>query len=665
MVQTNKILTVSYGTFSCTLEGFDESFETMKAIAEYFRDLAADDRYFGAEPPTPDAEMLARIAEREIARRVEAHAGEDGIVLRPSLAGATPVASAPEPAAEMVEEAAEDATDYAAAVSMPVDAPELADDDAGDEPEQAEPEEASDESADDAYAQALDDVLDMDVKAAAETEDDLEASAADLADIAMSDAEDRTAVEEEAEVASAPEPEVMQDDEDENSIAAKLRRIRNVVSAPEASESFAEDEYSEDQHVEEMSEDNASEDDTSDDILGNIMETLGAGESDDALSVEAAADETMDEAVQDVDADEAEDVAPEAEAGASANEPVLEDEAADAVSEDLPEVQEPETEAAKPKVAPRRPVRVVKVKRRSIDKAVADGTLVEDASDEPAQADPTGSLSIDEEADLQRELAQVEAELEHPPAEGETAEAAKRAVRAVARRDQLESFGEDDSDVSRLMAETDEQLKEPEGKNRRNAIAHLRAAVAATRADRTEGRDASTASDPRDAYRDDLAQAVRPRRGMAENARSDAPKVAPLKLVAEQRVDIEDQAEQAEMQRAAAQAVRPRRVSLRDEEDADEVPGGFAAFAEERGATRLPDLLEAAASYMSFVEGRKKFSRPQLMNKVRQVEELDSSREDRLRSFGQLLREGKIEKVEGGRFAASESIGFKPARAAG
>ena len=77
-------------------------------------------------------------------------------------------------------------------------------------------------------------------------------------------------------------------------------------------------------------------------------------------------------------------------------------------------------------------------------------------------------------------------------------------------------------------------------------------------------------------------------------------------------------------------------------------------------------LLEAAAAYMSFVEGRDHFSRPQLMSKVRSAGSSDFNREDGLRSFGQLLRDGKIERSGNGQFTASGDIGFKPGkRAAG
>ncbi|KAB2541638.1 hypothetical protein AL035_11285 [Salipiger aestuarii] len=216
----------------------------------------------------------------------------------------------------------------------------------------------------------------------------------------------------------------------------------------------------------------------------------------------------------------------------------------------------------------------------------------------------------------------------------------------------------EDNDASRILDETNSQLREPEGNRRRSAIAHLRAAVAATRADRRLGRkkDAEKASEP---YREDLADVVRPRRPEAPAVHTDRPvdqtRAAPLKLVAEQRVD------------SARVSTRPRRVRVADiDEDTGDSDSGFAEYADSVGARDLPELLEAAAAYMSFVERREQFSRPQLMTKVRQAEQSESSREDRLRTFGQLLREGKIEKTRGGRFTASERISFKPdARAAG
>ena len=57
------------------------------------------------------------------------------------------------------------------------------------------------------------------------------------------------------------------------------------------------------------------------------------------------------------------------------------------------------------------------------------------------------------------------------------------------------------------MDETDQQMAKPESNRRRNALAHLRAAVAATITDKSLGKDDK---DSTEAYRNDLAKAVRP-----------------------------------------------------------------------------------------------------------------------------------------------------------
>jgi len=86
---------------------------------------------------------------------------------------------------------------------------------------------------------------------------------------------------------------------------------------------------------------------------------------------------------------------------------------------------------------------------------------------------------------------------------------------------------------------------------------------------------------------------------------------------------------------------------------------GFGDFAEEIGARTLPELLEAAAAYMADVEGRDQFSRPMLMSKLKEAGEETFSREDGLRSFGHLLRQGKLRKLKGGRFAVTEQTEFR------
>ena len=418
--------------------------------------------------------------------------------------------------------------------------------------------------------------------------------------------------------------------------------------------------------------------------------------------------------------------------------------------EDEDEGYDDETAAQPAPVEPARPVaRVLKVKRRDFEAAVAEGAIEEDEDDLPeAIQRGESSLSPEDEAELQSELQALEQEIARGAAEPVQVDEIEEADEDedhddLAFADMAEeydeddmswdmddeddededdiAFGEDDDededdddlafgeeddadeeeaddapeapinprrrllrgaddDMDRILAETNNQLGDSDGTRRRSAIAHLRAAVAATKAEKQAG--AVTESDEQevaDAYRDDLAQVVRPRRPVVRGdslARRADDRPAPLKLVAEQRVDLPG---------INAGPVRPRRVRMADlalsekaaerEVDTDAEAHARAAatnaasfneFAERVGAAGLPDLLEAAASYLSFVEGRDQFTRPQLMVKARQALEDEFSREDGLRHFGRLLREGKLRKVAAGHFTVSDRISFRPEeRAAG
>lgn len=590
MVNTSKILTVSYGTFSCTLEGFDDSFETMKEIAEYFRDLAADDRFFGAEPPTPDAEMLARFAERKMAGRVEASENQGNMLLR----------------AEKVEPIAED------------------------QPASAQPAKESD---------------------------------------VPEKSEEPEAVTPENTPAMSPEPkapiEPVQAEPQEpagaDSVVAKLRRLRSVVS--EAHDLTEGEDYTEDEHAQDFLTSTAAElnaalaaDDTADLVEEAEQELIEDDNEDDiAATLSLVAGENGESvSVNDGQIIDIEDEIPDEAGTAELSDEDIEQLLQDAMDEDA-------VASAQPKIADAEVISDDSAQSSQSDHDEPANEEPEQGSEDRANQTLFGESDEfeDGDSDLPDAVAEEDAGRNQEPGKAETEadpEAEKQDDSAEASVESVEPIPQTrvvtperpqrSTDVSRIFEKADSQLQKPDSSRRRSAIQHLRAAVASARADKNAGVDMKVGSDEAP-YRDTLDNVVRghPQTGQpSSDEDSDSSQSAPLKLVAEQRVDLTEDTSQPQ-----DEAQEPVETSA----------GDFSNFARQMGATSLPDVLEAAAAYMSDVEGRPQFSRPMLMSKLKEVQETEFSREDGLRSFGQLLRTGKLQKLKGGRFSVTERTEFR------
>lgn len=623
MTSESKILTVSYGTFSCTLEGFDDPFNTMKAIAEYFRDLTAEDRYFGAEPPQPDAAMLHRIAEREVSRLVDARVRESGARPRPQDAPATPAAAQPATA----------------------------------QPATVEP------AVDDGAAPSLQDAV-------------------------------------------------------PNGVAARLARIRQSVNPlPFAADLPAE-------ALSPMAEDLATEDFAAEDSVAEDLTTADLGSEDfsDAAEVETAevaGSDAAEAAADDFSRDALDQL--DALLRAPVDSPAATDAAEDATLSPAP------------------------------DDTLADAALPEETPDlaasltEALLEDPLPEALTSADADDAAEVTQPEVRASddsrvvrlRPGDDTDTADD-RAEVPTDPQATRKPSSGDEDAEMSRLLRQADDVMAETENRRRIDSIAHLKAAVVATEADRAVTGESKPAPGKNlDPYREDLAKAVQPDtpanppakttpevkpRRKSVSVRPQEPRPGtirpgmmgppPLVLVSEQRIDrvappqapkAPPAAVKAPTDTPAAQPAPPREgqpvVALRtgrltgaigsganpasqipprqkivleqtsqggssdadDEDDHEEdltatEQAGLIDFAERVGVKSMAEMLEAAAAYATCVEKRSQFTRPQLMRRLMaSAGDRNVSREDGLRSFGTLLRTGRIEKVSRGHYMLAES----------
>ncbi|MCA3511618.1 MAG: hypothetical protein IOC80_02285 [Rhodobacter sp.] len=671
MTGANRILKVSYGTFSCTLEGFDDPLSTLQAVAEYFRGIAADDRYFGAAPLTPDASVLHRIAEQAVNRRVEARIEDNSMILRTDeamQAAMSPAPTAPWPASQPEPQPA--ATGLLAEESVAAKLQRIRAAVARDE----EPADgASSFIGEDAAAVAA-----VPPAFSAGTEDDVTAGTGVAPDEAWGPAQEAAGTD---SAAGPPEwPVALGGADGDHGEPVDLRTEWTADDAPEPGEPAPD---------------------------AALPEGLTGGQADSAAPLFTSLADFPDRL-------------PEARPG-----PTAEDlpEAAGAEDGDLPTSlhrawAEARASFARDAAAPSGPARTAAVADSAPDtgngppapsapwdatgfasswqdvlsafQGLSQRTLP--ASNWPSDPDLPAPAEADTEPSAMQDSrggetqqavllhaaepfadpasAGPEAPLAAQSGSGNGAGATGSTEGRIGLDDGTESV-EDDAwgaeDATPLLRLPTTETEDSENRRRMLAMAHLKAAVAAamdTDLQPAGEEDQSVAALPQDGddvYPDFVGQSDRP------DVPTPPDRPEPLVLVSEQRIDrtLPDGAVILSLQQRITRAD----PAVADAPDDSGAPAGaedafapalsFSRFAQQVGAGEMPDLLEAAAAYTVCIEKQPHFTRPHLMRHVADATGTgEANREDAMRNFGLLLRQGKIAKADDGLFAVTESCTY-------